>query len=230
MQQGARMEPKEIIFEKEELAMKEQLEKMVDSYDSYMKKITFGRENKLREATLIKAVIKSGDHVLEVGSGTGTLALAAKKKVGISGKVNGIDVIPGMIEVSKQKAKQANEEVSFDLGSIADIPFETNTFDIVICSFMIFHVAEKTRHKGISEIHRVLKPMGKLFIVDLGLPQGSIQRIIAKIFFGFMINHELEELTSLFEENGFIEIMNGKVGFKMLGLSIISYISGIAKK
>jgi len=224
------MESKEIVFEKEELAMKEQLEKMVDSYDSYMRRITFGRENKLREETLDSAEIKSGDCVLEVGSGTGTLTLAAKKKVGISGKVNGIDVIPGMIEVSRQKAKQANEDVSFDLGSIADIPFEANTFDVVICSFMIFHVAEKTRRKGISEIHRVLKPNGKLFIVDLGLPQGSIQRMLAKTFLGFMINHELQELIPSFQENGFAGITNGKVNFKILGLPVISYISGIAQK
>lgn len=224
------MESKEIVFEKEELAMKEQLEKMVDSYDSYMGRITFGRENKLREETLDSAEIKSGDCVLEVGSGTGTLALAAKKKVGISGKVNGIDVIPGMIEVSRQKAKQANEDVSFDLGSIADIPFEANTFDVVICSFMIFHVAEKTRRKGISEIHRVLKPNGKLFILDLGLPQGSIQRMLAKTFLGFMINHELQELIPSFQENGFAGITNGKVNFKILGLPVISYISGIDQK
>ncbi len=224
------MEPKEIVFEKEELAMKEQLEKMVDSYDSYMRRVTFGRENQLREKTLNRAGVKSGDWVLEVGSGTGTLAIAARKKVGVSGKVNGIDVIPGMIEVSKQKALQANEDVSFDLGSIADIPFEANTFDVVLCSFMIFHVAEKTRQKGIAEIHRVLKPQGKLFIVDLGLPQGSFQKTLAKTFLGFMIDHELEELTPSFQENGFTEITNGKVDFRLLGLSVISYICGTAQK
>jgi len=224
------MEPKEIVLEKEELAMKEQLEKMVDSYDSYMSRVTFGRENKLREQTLNSAGVKSGNCVLEVGSGTGTLALAAKKKVGITGKVNGIDVIPGMIEVSRQKAKQSHEDVSFDLGSIVDIPFEANTFDIVICSFMIFHIAEKTRQKGLSEIHRVLKPKGKLFIVDLGLPKGSIQKTLAKLFLGFMIGHELEELTVSFQKNGFTEITNGKVDFRILGLSVISYISGMAQK
>jgi ubiquinone/menaquinone biosynthesis C-methylase UbiE len=224
------MEPKKIIFENEELAMKEQLEKMVGSYDSYMRRVTFGRESKLREETLNSAGVKSGCYVLEVGSGTGTLAIAAKKKVGTAGKVNGIDVIPGMIETSKEKAKQANEDVSFDLGSIADIPFEANTFDIVICSFMIFHIAEKTRRKGLSEIHRVLKPKGKLFIVDLGLPQGAIQRKLARIFLGYMINHELEELKPSFQENGFAEIENGKVDFKIFGLSVISFISGLAQK
>jgi hypothetical protein len=93
---------------------------------------------------------------------------------------------------------------------------------------MIFHVAEKTRQKGLSEIHRVLKPSGKLFIVDLGLPQGSIHRRLAKTVLGFMINHELEELTLSFQENGFTKITSGKVDFKILGLSVISYISGIA--
>jgi ubiquinone/menaquinone biosynthesis C-methylase UbiE len=224
------MKSNEIIFEKEELAMKEQLEKMVDSYDSYMGRVTFGRENQLREETLNCAGVKSGDCVLEIGSGTGTLAIAAKKKVGTAGKVHGIDVIPGMIEVSKLKANQAHEDVSFDLASIVDIPFETNTFDIVICSFMIFHVAEKTRQKGLPEIHRVLKPKGKLFIVDLGLPQAIIQRTLAKSFLGFMIDHELEELTPSFQEKGFTEITNGKVDFKILGLPVVSYISGIAQK
>lgn len=224
------MEPKEIIFEKEELAMKEQLEKMVDSYDSYMRRITFGREDHLRDKSLCAAVVNAGDYVLDIGSGTGTLALAAKKKVGVSGRVNGIDVIPGMIEVSKQKVKRAHEDVSFDLGSMADIPFEANTFDVVICSFMIFHVAEKTRQKGLSEIHRVLKPNGKLFIVDLGLPRGNIQRMLAKLFLGFMINHELDELSPSFQESRFADITNGKVNFKLLGLSVISYISGIAQK
>src|SRR5512136_1245207 len=107
----------------EDKIMKSQMEQMVDSYDSYMRKITLGRERALREMTVSLAQVKPGDCVLEVGCGTGTLTLAAKRQAGPSGKVFGIDVIPGMIEASQRKAAQAKEDVTFKLGSIDNIPF-----------------------------------------------------------------------------------------------------------
>ena len=91
----------------EDKLMKSQMEKMVPSYDSYMRKVTLGRERTLRETTVNLAQIGPGDCVLEVGCGTGTLTLAAKRQAGSSGKVFGIDVIPGMIELSQRKAAQA---------------------------------------------------------------------------------------------------------------------------
>jgi ubiquinone/menaquinone biosynthesis C-methylase UbiE len=89
--------------------------KMVPSYDSYMRKVTLGRERTLREMTVRLAQIKPGDCVLEVGCGTGTLTLAAKRQAGPSGKAFGIDIIPGMIEASRRKAAQANEDIAFQL-------------------------------------------------------------------------------------------------------------------
>jgi ubiquinone/menaquinone biosynthesis C-methylase UbiE len=223
-------EKREFSLDKEELVMKNQLEGMVDTYDSYMQKITLGRDQLLRERTIQKSGIKEGDTVLEVGSGTGTLSLAAKRKAGKLGNVYGIDIIPGMIELSKQKAKNVDEDITFTLGSIVEIPHEDNKFDVVLCSFMIFHVSEQTRQKGISEIYRVLKPGGQLFIVDLGLPKGSFQRTLAKLMLGFMINHELDELEPLFTQSRIINVESGKIDFKVYGLSIVSYISGVAQK
>ena len=88
----------------EDQLMKSQMEKMVSSYDSYMKKMTFCRERLLREETVRLAQVVPGNAVLEVGCGTGTLTLAAKRQAGPSGQVCGIDIIPGMIEASQQKA------------------------------------------------------------------------------------------------------------------------------
>ena len=85
----------------QDLLMKNAMEKMVPSYDSYMRRMTFGRERALRETTVNLAEVKAGDSVLEVGCGTGTLTLAAKRQVGSTGKVFGIDIIPGMIEASR---------------------------------------------------------------------------------------------------------------------------------
>jgi ubiquinone/menaquinone biosynthesis C-methylase UbiE len=214
----------------EDQLMKSQMEKMVPSYDSYMKKVTFGRERALRDETVHLAQVKAGDCVLEIGCGTGTLTLAAKRKAGASGKAFGIDVIPGMIEASQRKAAQANEEITFQSGSMDDIPFPANQFDVVMCSFMIFHMSENTRRKGIAEIHRVLKPQGRLLVLDMALPAQPLPRAIAKMLFGGMLEHELQELRPLMETSGFSNIEIAPAKFRVLGLSVLSYARGSARK
>jgi ubiquinone/menaquinone biosynthesis C-methylase UbiE len=214
----------------EDKRMKSEMEKMVASYDSYMRKITFGRERVLREMTVSLAQVKPGDCVLEVGCGTGTLTLAAKRQAGPSGKVFGIDIIPGMIELSQQKAAQANEEVTFQSGSMDDIPFPANQFDVVMCSFMIFHMSEMTRRKGIAETYRVLKPQGRLLVLDLALPTRPLPRSIARALLGGMLQHDLGELLPLMEASGFSDIEIAQAPFRVLGLSILSFVRGSAQK
>ena len=114
----------------EDKTMKSQMEQMVNSYDSYMRTMTLGRERALREMTVNLAQVKPGDCVLEVGCGTGTLTLAAKRQAGPAGKVFGIDIIPGMIEHSQRKAAQANADITFQLGSLDDIPFSANQLGV----------------------------------------------------------------------------------------------------
>jgi ubiquinone/menaquinone biosynthesis C-methylase UbiE len=214
----------------EDRAMKSQMEQMVNSYDSYMGKMTLGRERALREMTVNLAQVKPGDCVLEVGCGTGTLTLAAKRQAGPSGRVFGIDVIPGMIELSQRKAAQANVDVTFQLGSIDDIPFSANQFDVVMCSFMIFHMSEMVRRKGIIEIYRVLRPQGRLLVLDLALPTHSLPRAIAQLLFGSMLQHDLRELLPLMEATGFSDVEIAQAKFRVLGLSILAFVRGSARK
>jgi ubiquinone/menaquinone biosynthesis C-methylase UbiE len=214
----------------EDQTMKSEMEKMVYSYDSYMRKITLGREYVLREMTVNLAQVKPGDSVLEIGCGTGTLTIAAKCQAGPSGKVFGIDVIPGMIEISQRKATQANEDITFQLGSIDDIPFSENQFDIVMCSFMIFHMSERVRQKGIAEIYRVLKPQGRLLVLDLALPTQPLPRTIAKLLLGGMLQHDLRELLPLMEASGFTDVEIAPVKFRVLGLSVLAFVRGSARK
>ena len=214
----------------EDRAMRSQMEQMVGSYDSYMKWMTLGQERALREMTVSLAQVKPGDCVLEVGCGTGTLTLAAKRQAGPSGKAFGIDVIPGMIELSQRKAAQANENITFQLGSIDDIPFSENQFDVVLCSFMIFHMSEKTRRKGIAEIYRVLKPQGRLLVLDLALPTQPLSKAIAKLIFGGMLEHELGELLPMLEASGFSEIEIAQAKFRVMGLTMLAYVLGVAQK
>jgi ubiquinone/menaquinone biosynthesis C-methylase UbiE len=135
-----------------------------------------------------------------------------------------------MVEFSQRKAAQANEDVTFQLGSIDDIPFPENQFDVVMCNFMIFHMSENTRREGIAEIYRVLKPGGNLLILDLALPAQPIQSAIAKMLFGGMLQHDLRELIPLMESSGFSDVEFGPAKFRILGLSILSFVRGSTRK
>jgi ubiquinone/menaquinone biosynthesis C-methylase UbiE len=174
------------------------------------------------------AQVNPGDSVLEVGCGTGTLTLAAKRQAGPSGKVFGIDVISGMIEVSQRKAAQANEEVTFQLGSIDNIPFADNLFDVVMCSFMIFHMSEATRRKGIAEIYRILKPKGRLLVLDLASTPSSSTNTQGPS--GDIPQHDLQELRPLMEASGFSAIESGPVEFQIQGSPSIAFVRGSVQK
>lgn len=210
----------------EDIEMKNQMEKMVDTYDAYMKKTTWGREKALREMTVNLAQIEPGDSVLEIGCATGSLTLEAKRKTGASGRVCGIDIIPGMIEYSRKKAEAAKLDVEFKAGSIESIPFPDKSFDVVMCSFMIFHMSEPVRQKGIREISRVLKPNGVLLIIDLALPRNPVSRVLVKALLGFMFQHDLKELLPVMESSGFTKLESSRVKFRIFGISLISFIRG----
>jgi ubiquinone/menaquinone biosynthesis C-methylase UbiE len=214
----------------EDRVMIGQMEKVVDTYDSLMRKMTLGRERALREMTVNLAQVKPGDCVLEVGCGTGTLALAAKRQAGPSGKVFGIDVIPGMIEHSQQKAAQADLDVTFQLGTVYGIPFPANQFDVVMGSFMIFHMSETVRRKGITEIYRVLKPQGTLLVLDAAEPTQPLARAIARALFRGVPAPDLHELLPLMEATGFSDIEFARAPFRVLGLALLGYVRGTARK
>lgn len=217
----------ELEISAEDQSINRPMEQMVSTYDVYMRKVTFGREQALRQRTVALAQVKPGDCVLEVGCGTGSLTLAAKRKAGPAGKVFGIDVIPGMIEASQQKAAQAHEDITFQLGSIDHIPFPKDTFDVVISSFMIFHMSEATRRKGIVDIYRVLKPDGQLLVLDLAMPAQRLQRAIAqRMVFRGGLAHDVRELLPLMEAAGFSGVEGGPVKFSILGLSIFAFARG----
>jgi len=214
----------------EDEAIKSQMEKMVSSYDSYMRNVTLGREAALRQTTLDLAPVRPGDSILEVGCGTGTLTLAAKRQAGPAGKVYGIDLIPGMIEASRRKAAEAGQEITFQEGSMEHIPFPDSQFDVVLCSFMIFHMSEETRRKGIAEVQRVLKPGGRLLVLDLAMPEKAFPRAIAKVAFKGMLEHDLKELFPVMEAAGFSNLESGPAKFRVMGLPVLGYVRGCAQK
>lgn len=112
--------------------------------------------------------IKEGDIVLDLGSGAGFDCFLASKRVGDTGKVIGVDMTEEMIEKAKSNAERNGyKNVEFRLGEIENLPIDDNSIDVAISNCVINLVPDKV--KAFSEIYRVLKSGGKIYLSDIVL-------------------------------------------------------------
>jgi ubiquinone/menaquinone biosynthesis C-methylase UbiE len=137
-------------------------------YDWLVWLATFGRERAFREKLLCLARLGAGESVLDVGCGTGTLAIAARRVVGAVGRVYGIDASPEMIARAEKKATKAGIEVVFQNSLAQALPFPDAQFDAVLSTVMLHHLPRKVREEAVAEMRRVLKPGGRVLAVDFG--------------------------------------------------------------
>ena len=140
-------------------------------YDQMLKVFSLGREHRWREKWLDIAGVAPGETILDAGCGTGTMAIAARKRVGASGAVYGIDASPEMIARAHVKAAKAHAEISFQQALLEAIPFPDAKFDVVITSLVLHHFPAEVLPRCLAEICRVLKPEGRFVAFDFA-PQG----------------------------------------------------------
>ncbi len=179
-------------------------------YDVCTWAVTLGSMSGARKSTMKAARLKAGEAVLDVGCGTGDLTLRAARRVGAEGRAAGIDASPDMVKVARRKAAKKGRDVDFRVAPIEDLPFADGEFDAALSSFMMHHLPDDLKQRGLAEVRRVLKPGGRLVVVDLK-PGG---------FVGFLSNltgHRLpddyaEQLRSIISEAGFegVEVLDVK--------------------
>lgn len=148
-------------------------------YDLMLALVTLGREGTIREKMLDLAKLEPGDSVLDVGCGTGTLAIAAKRRVGATGSVYGIDASPEMIARARTKAKRAKMDVSFETALAESLPCADARFDVALSTVMLHHLRRAAREQCLQEIRRVLVPGGRVLVVDFGKHTGHQRGLLA---------------------------------------------------
>ena len=112
------------------------------------------------------ARLKEGDHVLDLGSGSGMDSFIASLKVGTSGRVAGVDMTDEQLEKAETLRQAQNvDNISFHKSYIEKLPFPDNSFDAVISNGVINLVPDK--EKVFAEVARVLKPGGRVVIADI---------------------------------------------------------------
>ena len=124
------------------------------------------------------AAIKKGDHVLDLGSGAGNDCFVARTLTGETGSVTGLDFTEEMLAKARiNLEKTGYKNISFVNGDIENMPFEDNTFDVIISNCVLNLVPDK--EKAFSEIFRVLKPGGHFCISDVVL-QGTLPKTLSE--------------------------------------------------
>ena len=155
------------------------------------------------------ARIKEGQTVLDLGSGAGNDAFVARKLVGESGKVIGVDFTEQMILKARENTKKLGyDNVQFRQGDIEDLPLTSGGVDVVISNCVLNLVPNK--HKVFSEIYRVLKPGGHFSISDIVL-EGELPakwKEVAELYAGCVSGAiQKEEYLSIIREAGFHYIL-----------------------
>jgi ubiquinone/menaquinone biosynthesis C-methylase UbiE len=136
------------------------------------------RERTIKRMLLSQAALEGGLDVLDVGSGTGTLAIWAKQSVP-GARIRGLDGDPAIIEQAVRKATRAGVEVPFDEGLSYDLPYEDASFDRVLSSLFFHHLVLRDKERTIAEIARVLRPGGQLHVADFGQPRSLVSKVCA---------------------------------------------------
>jgi ubiquinone/menaquinone biosynthesis C-methylase UbiE len=168
-----------------------------------------GKLQELRHRTIDLTQLQRGETVLDVGCGTGTLALEAYARVGATGRVSGIDPGPQQIARARSKAARRGLPIDFQLGVIERLPFPDQSFDVVLSTLMMHHLPDDLKRLGLSEIARVLKPEGRLVVADfkrLEKQQGQPAQIGAG-------GVGIQDLPALMNDAGFSQTETGEIRF-----------------
>lgn len=154
------------------------------------------------------ASLEEGNVVLDLGSGAGFDSFLAAKKVGVSGKVFGVDMTDEMLEKARENAKKGGiTNVEFRKGDIEDLPVEDNSIDVIISNCVINLAPDKER--VFREAHRVLKTGGRLMVSDVVLIKALPDELLndKDLLIGCVSGAILkEDYLKLLEQVGFTDI------------------------
>lgn len=148
-------------------------------YDRANTVLSAGIHHRWRRALVRWSGASPGDRVLDCATGTGDLAIAFARAVTPGEEVVATDFSPEMMEAGPEKARRRRVEVRFETADVTALPYADSSFDVASIAFGIRNVADPLA--GLREMARVLRPGGRLMVLEFGQPEGSFM----KPLFGF---------------------------------------------
>ncbi len=156
--------------------LKKIFDETADDYDRVEGILALGSGRWYRRQALMRAGLREGMKMLDVAMGTGLVAREAMRLVGQTGKVIGVDPSAGML---KQARAALNATAVVGVGQ--SIPFVSGSFDFVSMGYALRHLPDL--HTAFGEFHRVLKPGGRVCILEISRPAGRFSRMMMAVYF-----------------------------------------------
>jgi ubiquinone/menaquinone biosynthesis C-methylase UbiE len=177
-------------------------------YDPFIRLTT--RETVFRRRLVEIASLQTGHRVLDLGCGTGTLALLIQKTYA-GAAVFGVDGDLKVLKIAQGKAFDSGSNLLLNAGLVFDLPYPANRFDHVFSTLLFHHLTKKAKQQTLQETLRILKPGGQLYIADWGEPANRLMRILfllVQLLDGFTTTTDNVKgrLPELIRDAGFVEV------------------------
>jgi ubiquinone/menaquinone biosynthesis C-methylase UbiE len=194
---------------------------MTDTHRNYIPALRFGwltplydplvrwtmREAAFKPRLVEQAHIQPGHRVLDLGCGTATLTILAKRAQP-DAEIVGLDGDQRILDIARAKVAKAGLAIALDRGMAYDLPYPDNSFDRVLCSLVIHHLTRENKLRALREVLRVLKPGGELHVADFGKPHNALMSASSLLIRHFeqVADHISGLLPSFFREAGFVQV------------------------
>lgn len=169
---------------------KEQVSKMFDniapSYDLLNRLLSLGIDRSWRKKAIRLLDPAKAKTVLDVATGTADVAIEIARQLKPE-KIIGVDIAQQMLEIGREKVSKRGlaEVIELQLGDSENLPFESNTFDAITVAFGVRNFEDLG--KGLSEMQRVLKPGGKLVVLEFSRPRIFPFKQLFNLYFRYLL-------------------------------------------
>ena len=168
------------------LQTREMFTSIAPRYDFLNRLLSVGQDKYWRKRAVDLLDPKGRDHILDVATGTCDIVIEIASR-NLSVRIFGIDFSQRMLDLGRAKVTQNNydKSISFQIGSGEYLPFANESFDGVICAFGIRNFANV--QMGLREFYRVLKPGGRIVILEFSVPQNQFLNAIYECYFNLIL-------------------------------------------
>lgn len=175
---------------------------------------TTTRERSFKQALITQANVEPNHQVLDLATGTGTLAVWIKQR-NPQANVTGVDGDPAILSLASSKSQKAGVTVHFDRALSYNLPYPDGSFDRVFSSLFFHHLTWENKERTALELFRVLKPEGELHVADWGRADNLLMRglfVAIQLLDGFQNTQDnvSGKLIELFENAGFEDVRSRK--------------------
>ncbi|MBI2831522.1 MAG: methyltransferase domain-containing protein [Chloroflexi bacterium] len=174
-------------------------------YDTLMRSLM--RESAVKHRLVGQARIQKRQRVLDLGCGTGTLAILIKE-MRPDAEVIGLDADPQVLEMARVKIARAALGIRLNEGMSFELPYADSSFDRVLSSFVFHHLTRENKARTLRDVFRVLQPGGELHVADFGKPDNALMYLVSRVMQMF---EEVSDnigglLPGMFRDAGFEQV------------------------